>query len=279
LPEEIQLTDSISDAVVGADLIVLASPTQFARNCMMQISEVGLKSHQIIVNVSKGIEVGTLKRLSEMCSEILGPCNYTAISGPSHAEEVVKGAPTLVVAASTNPEISKTVQTAFMNPVFRIYTTEDVTGVELGGALKNVYAIAAGISDGMGLGDNSKAALITRGIAEMAKLGVALGGQQETFSGLSGVGDMIVTCASKHSRNRYVGEQLGKGNSLDDIIQKMGMVIAEGVETSKSAYELAKKCGIEAPIINEVYAGLYEGKDSRQGLKDLMTRKARTEFE
>ena len=279
LPNELNLTHSIDEAINNAELIVLASPTQYARKCLQNIAEIGISPNQIVVNVSKGIEIGSLNRISQMCTEILGEIHYVVLSGPSHAEEVVKGVPTAVVAASEKPEVSQKVQNIFMNPVFRVYTTNDVTGVELGGALKNVYAIAAGISDGMELGDNTKAALITRGIAEMARLGVALGGQQETFSGLSGVGDMIVTCASSHSRNRFVGEQMGKGFSLDAIKKKMGFVVAEGVETTKSAYALSKKLNVDTPIINEVYADLYEGKDPRQGLTDLMTRKAKTEFE
>ncbi len=279
LPDEINLTHSIDEAIIGAELVVLASPTQYARKCLQDISKIGLTTNQIVVNVSKGIEIDSLKRISQMCHEVLGKINYVVLSGPSHAEEVVKGVPTAVVAASENSDMSQKVQNTFMNPVFRVYTTEDVTGVELGGALKNVYAIAAGISDGIGLGDNTKAALITRGIAEMARLGVALGGQQETFSGLSGVGDMIVTCASSHSRNRFVGEQMGKGLNLESIKEKMGFVVAEGVETTKSAHALSKKWSIDTPIINEVYSDLYDGKDPRQGLTDLMTRKAKTEFE
>ncbi len=279
LPDEITLTHSMSEAIDKAELIVMASPTQYARKCLQQISEFGLTSNQIIVNVSKGIETGSLNRISQICTDVIGDINYVVLSGPSHAEEVVKGMPTAVVAASDNPDISQKVQNSFMNPVFRVYTTGDVTGVELGGALKNVYAIAAGISDGMGLGDNSKAALITRGIAEMARLGVALGGRQETFSGLSGVGDMIVTCASSHSRNRFVGEQMGKGLTLKAIKEKMGFVVAEGVETTKSAHALAKKWNVDTPIINEVYSDLYEGKNPKHGLTELMTRKAKTEFE
>ncbi len=279
LPDDIILTHSMGEAIMNAELIVLASPTQYSRKCLQEISKIGLTTNQIVVNVSKGIEIGTLKRISQMCNEILGDINYVVLSGPSHAEEVVKGVPTAVVAASENPDLSQKVQNTFMNPVFRVYTTEDVTGVELGGSLKNVYAIAAGYQWMVwGLG-NTKAALITRGIAEMARLGVALGGQQETFSGLSGVGDMIVTCASSHSRNRFVGEQMGKGFRLESIKEKMGFVVAEGVETTKSAHALSKKWNIDTPIINEVYSDLYDNKDPRQGLTDLMTRKAKTEFE
>jgi glycerol-3-phosphate dehydrogenase (NAD(P)+) len=201
------------------------------------------------------------------------------LSGPSHAEEVAQRIPTAVVVASKGAEIANRVQDAFMNNRFRVYTSDDVVGVELAGALKNVFAIAAGICDGMAFGDNTKAALITRGIAEMARLGQMLGGRPETFSGLSGVGDMIVTCTSGHSRNRHVGEQLGKGLALDDVIASMGRSVAEGVSTTRSAYELARENAVETPIIREIYAGLYQGKDPREGVRDLMTRAARCERE
>ena len=218
--------------------------------------------------------------MSELCSEVLTPQRqYTVLSGPSHAEEVSRKCPTAVVVASENTQCAKKVQQAFMNDYFRVYTSDDIIGVELGGALKNVFAIAAGIIDGMELGDNPKAALITRGIAEMARLGMALGGFYETFSGLSGIGDMIVTCTSGHSRNRHVGEELGRGKKLEQILDDMGMVVAEGVKTAKSAHNLALNIGIETPIINEIYAGLYEGKDPRIGVKDLMTRKAKKEMD
>lgn len=277
LPEALRLTAVMPEAVDGADYIVLASPTQYARKSLERLSESGFHSRQILINLSKGIEVGTLHRISTICAEVLGSIRYAVLSGPSHAEEVVLSVPTAVVVASSDPVIAKQVQDLFMGDDFRVYRSDDVVGVELGGALKNVFAIAAGICDGMGLGDNSKAALITRGIAEMARLGTTLGGRQETFAGLSGVGDMIVTCMSRHSRNRFVGENLGKGLPLDAIVARMGTVVAEGIKTTTSAFELAKLHRVETPIINEVHAGLYEGKDCRQGLTDLMRRKAKSE--
>ena len=272
LPETLILEGDIEKAIKDTELILLASPSQFLRSTLGQLKPFYDKNTPI-VNVAKGIENDTLLRMSELCRDVLGECNFAVLSGPSHAEEVVKKVPTLIVVAS------KTVKEVFMNDYLRIYTSNDVISVELGGALKNVMAVAAGIIDGMQLGDNPKAALITRGIAEMARLGVALGGDNKTFSGLSGIGDMIVTCASGHSRNRFVGEELGKGRSLEDITSEMGMVVAEGVKTSKSAYELARKTNIEVPIINEVYEILYKGKDSKKAVYDLMTRKSKSEFE
>ena len=278
LPDNLNLTADMPEAIAGSELLVLASPSQYARKTLTLLAESGFQRTQPIVDVAKGIELDTLKRMHEICREILGNRDrYAVLSGPSHAEEVARKVPTLVTVASKDADLAAFVQQAFMNEVFRVYTSDDVIGVELGGALKNVYAIAAGICDGMELGDNSKAALITRGIAEMSRLGTACGGKVKTFSGLSGIGDMIVTCGSKHSRNRFVGDELGKGRKLDDIIRDMGMVVAEGVKTAKSAYELAKLKGVETPIINEVYAGLYEDKDPRQGLRDLMTREAKEE--
>lgn len=279
LPVDLTLSDTMTEAVSGAECIILAAPTQYARKSLEQLSRIGTDKGQVIVNVAKGIELGTHKRVSELCDDILGEIKYAVLSGPSHAEEVVNAMPTAVVVASTIPEIAHKIQTMFINDAFRVYTSDDVIGVELGGALKNVFAIAAGICDGMGLGDNSKAALITRGIAEMSRLGQRLGGRPETFSGLSGVGDMIVTCCSGHSRNRFVGEQLGKGISLDRIIEQMGTVVAEGIATAKSAYSLAQSIHADTPIIDEIYAGLYEGKDPCQGLRDLMSREAKSEFE
>ncbi|MDP7396159.1 MAG: NAD(P)H-dependent glycerol-3-phosphate dehydrogenase [Lentisphaeria bacterium] len=276
LPPALGLTADMATAA-EADLLVLAAPTQFARGCLEQLAAAGVSPDTRIVNVSKGIEVGSLLRISELIEAVLGPVRYAGLSGPSHAEEVFRRVPTAVTVGSTDSELATEIQSVFMNQVFRVYTSDDVIGVELGGALKNVYAIAAGICDGMALGDNSKAALMTRAIAEMGRLGGALGGRAETFSGLSGIGDMIVTCCSGHSRNRHVGEELGRGKALDLIIEEMGMVVAEGVKTSESAYELAEKVGAETPIIREVYASLYEDKDPRVAVRDLMARDPRPE--
>jgi glycerol-3-phosphate dehydrogenase (NAD(P)+) len=278
LPDKLQFSDDVRVAVEDAEIIVLASPSQFMRQTLEKLAPF-YSSEQILVNVAKGIEMGSLKRMSELCSEILGPeRSYTVLSGPSHAEEVSKKVPTAVVVGAENHDDAAKVQKAFMSSNFRVYTSDDVVGIELGGALKNVFAIAAGIIDGMELGDNPKAALITRGIAEMARLGVALGGRFETFSGLSGIGDMIVTCTSGHSRNRYVGEELGRGKKIEEIQAEMGLVVAEGVKTAESAYHLALKAGVDTPVINEIYSGIYLDKDPRQGVKDLMNRKAKKEF-
>ncbi len=278
LPDELQFTDDMQNAVDGAGFIVLASPSQFMRQTLEQLAPF-YSPKQILVNVAKGFDMGSLKRMSELCREILGPeCLYTVLSGPSHAEEVSKRCPTAVVVGAEDSDVASKVQEVFMNSNFRVYTSDDVIGIELGGALKNVFAIAAGIIDGMELGDNPKAALITRGIAEMARLGVALGGQFETFSGLSGIGDMIVTCTSGHSRNRHVGEELGRGRKIEEIQAEMGLVVAEGVKTAKSAYNLAMNAGVETPVINEIYSGIYMDKDPRQGVIDLMSRKAKQEF-
>ncbi|NOY74991.1 MAG: NAD(P)-dependent glycerol-3-phosphate dehydrogenase [Kiritimatiellaeota bacterium] len=277
LPGELLLLEDMKEAVDGAEMIILAAPSQYMRATLEQLAP--LYSGQLLVNVSKGIENGTLLRMSELCSEIIGSsAKFAVLSGPSHAEEVALKTPTAIVVGSSDHKLAEIAQKTLMNSFFRVYTSEDVVGIELGGALKNVFAIAAGVIDGMRLGDNPKAALITRGIAEMSRLGVALGGKVETFSGLSGIGDMIVTCTSSHSRNRHVGEELGKGADIDVIQKEMGMVVAEGVKTAKSAYELAKNAGVDTPIINEVYQAIYEGKDSRSGVRDLMTRRPKREL-
>jgi glycerol-3-phosphate dehydrogenase (NAD(P)+) len=277
LPADLELTADIEDAVADADMLVLATPTQYARGTLERLQAAGGPGDRPLVNLAKGIEVGTLLRLSELCEDVLDSCSYAVLSGPSHAEEVARRVPTAVVVAADDAERAERVQQAFMNDVFRVYTTDDVTGVELGGSLKNVFAIAAGICDGMQLGDNTKAALLTRGIAEMARLGVALGGRADTFSGLSGIGDMIVTCMSGHSRNRHVGDELGKGRTLDEIVTDMGMVVAEGVKTTESAHELARRHDIDTPITDAMYAVIYREEDPREILHRLMTREARPE--
>ena len=279
LPNSLYLSANMAEVVNDANVIILASPVQYARSVVEKLAEFYNHKEQIILNVAKGIENGTLKRIGEICEEILGPIQYAALSGPSHAEEVARKAATAVVVASNDIETAKKIQKTFMNEFFRVYTSNDTVGIELGGALKNVYAIAAGIIDGMKLGDNAKAALITRAIAEMARLGHALGGRSETFSGLSGIGDMIVTCTSSFSRNRHVGEELGRGKKLDDILNSMGMVVAEGVKTTLSAYQISSKIDVDTPIIDEIYAGLYENKNPIIGVKDLMTRKPKNEID
>lgn len=278
LPENLKLESDPEAAVAGTELVVLATPSQFMRGTLQQFSKLIELEKYPVVNVAKGIENSSLKRMSEVFEEIFASTeNYVVLSGPSHAEEVAKGIPTAVVAASKNPVAAEKVQDFFISPSFRVYTTDDVTGVELGGSLKNVLAIAGGICDGMNMGDNTKAALMTRGIAEMARLGNALGGRKETFAGLSGVGDLIVTCMSKHSRNRFVGDMLGKGKSLEEIGKEMDGSVAEGVKTSVSAYQLAQKTGIETPLVNAVYDVLYLNRSPGEAVKELMTRSPKQE--
>lgn len=278
LPEALKVTSSIAEAADRADLIVLASPSQFMRGTLNMLKEYFHADRTVLVNVAKGIETDTLKCMHELVSEILGDdLKYVTLSGPSHAEEVSRGVPTAVVAASETAGLAKLVQTTFMTRNFRVYTSRDVISVELGGALKNVLAIAAGILDGMGLGDNPKAALMTRGIAEMARLGVALGGKRETFAGLSGIGDLIVTCMSRHSRNRHVGEELGRGKTLEQITREMGMVVAEGVKTTISAHMLARRKNCETPITDAIFDVLYNNLSAKDAAYALMTREARDE--
>ena len=277
LPDNITCTANLSEALKSCNIIVLALPSQFIRNLLQDIKPYFKPTEHRIVNLAKGIENNTQMRISEIVKEVLGEASYTVLSGPSHAEEVANAVPSAVVAASKNIDEAIFIQNTFISDKFRIYCSDDVTGVELSGSLKNVYAIAAGISDGLNLGDNSKAALMTRSIAEMSRLGTSLGGQFETFSGLSGIGDLIVTCCSKHSRNRFVGEELGKGRNLDAITKAMNMVIAEGVKTTKSAYNLIQKNNVDAPIINELYQILYKSKNPRESLTSLMNREAKHE--
>jgi glycerol-3-phosphate dehydrogenase (NAD(P)+) len=276
LDPRLKYTTDIDYAVESAEIIVLATPSQFLRNSL-ELLKGRVKQGQIFVDLAKGIEVTTGKCMHEVVEEILGEVRYVVLSGPSHAEEVARNIPTAVMAASTDVDAAKTVQQEFSGGCLRVYTSADVIGAELGGALKNVFAIAAGITDGMGLGDNSKAALITRGIVEMARLGEALGGEAATFAGLSGIGDLIVTCTSGHSRNRFVGEELGKGKTLDEIKEQMGRVVAEGIRTTESAYALAQARGIDTPIVNEVYACLYQGKSPKLAINQLMNRPLKVE--
>ena len=276
--EKIEFISEIEPSLENAEIIILALPSQYQRKLLEDIKGYVKKQEQIFVNIAKGIENNTLERMSQVAEEILGSVKYAVLSGPSHAEEVAKAVPTAVVLGCRDQKLGELLQHLFINKFFRVYLTDDYIGVELGGALKNVFAIAAGIADGMGLGDNSKAALITRSIAEMSRLGKALGGKYETFSGLSGIGDMLVTCYSKHSRNRFVGEGLGKNKTLDQILQELGLKVAEGIKTAKSAYELSKKLNIETPIIDELYFTLYENKPTIQCMKDLMNRAAKPEI-
>jgi glycerol-3-phosphate dehydrogenase (NAD(P)+) len=273
IPESIEPTSDLRAAVADQDMIVAAIPSQYLRSVMLPLKDCSFHE-TVVVNVAKGIENGSLMTMSEVLHDTLPTVpssNIVTLSGPSHAEEVSLKIPTAVVAASTDLEKSKIVQSTFMTPHFRVYASTDLRGVELGGSLKNVIAIAAGIIDGANLGDNTKAAVMTRGIAEITRVGVAMGAHVRTFSGLSGIGDLMVTCMSRHSRNRYVGVEIGKGRTLPDILAEMVMV-AEGVATTQSAYELAQQVGVEVPIIAEVHKILFEGKDPLLACHDLMTR-------
>lgn len=279
IPEEVHPVADLQEAVQGRKIVVVAIPSQFVREVVAGIGPEVAGSEAIYVSTAKGIENKTLMRMSQVLIETipnLDPDRVVALSGPSHAEEVARKIPTAVVAASASAETARRIQETFMTPFFRVYTHTDIVGVELGGALKNIIALAAGIGDGVGYGDNTKAALMTRGLVEITRLGVALGAERLTFAGLSGMGDLIVTCMSRHSRNRYVGEQIGRGRKLEEILQEMVMV-AEGVRTTESAYELAERHHVEMPITREVYRVLFEGKSPRQAVYDLMTRRAKFE--
>jgi glycerol-3-phosphate dehydrogenase (NAD(P)+) len=270
IPSPIRWTSDPADAK-DAELIVLVVPSRFMRTTLETFKPY-LRADALIVSATKGLDEQSHCRMSETALNMLGR-NIAVLSGPSHAEEVARGVPTAVTVAGRD---AAQIQHAFLGTTFRVYTSDDVIGVELGGALKNIIAVAAGILDGIGLGDNSKAALMTRGLAEITRLGVALGAKPETFYGLSGVGDLIVTCASRHSRNRSVGERLGKGERLKDIMGGMKQV-AEGIWNAKAARDLALKHGIEMPITDEVCAIVENGKDPRQALKDLMSRDPKAE--
>ena len=276
VPVEIGLTSAIED-LKGSDVYILAVPSFAVRETAAKLRGILCKS-DIVVNVAKGLEDKSLKRLSQVIAEELPEARVVALSGPSHAEEVSRGVPTTVVAASKDRKAALYVQDTFMNPRFRIYSNPDIVGVELGGALKNIIALASGICDGLSLGDNAKAALMTRGITEMARLGMAMGGSPQTFAGLTGIGDLIVTCTSVHSRNHRAGVFIGQGMTAQQAIEKVGMTV-EGYSTTHAAYRLAEKAGIEMPIVNECYHVLYEGKSPVQAISDLMMRQKKHEIE
>lgn len=277
LPTNINLMDDLEKAVYNKDVILLSIPTHGVRETLEHIKPY-INKDQIIVNVAKGIENNSLLRISEIASEILPNNKFAVLSGPSHAEEVALNIPTTVVAASNYKAIAEYVQDLFFTENFRVYTNPDIIGVELGGSLKNVIALAAGISDGLNYGDNTKAALMTRGIFEMAKLGEKMGANPITFSGLSGIGDLIVTCTSMHSRNRRAGILIGNGKSMEESIAEIGMVV-EGIRTTKSTYELAQKHKIEMPITEELYKVLYKDADVREAVPHLMVRDRTHEME
>jgi glycerol-3-phosphate dehydrogenase (NAD(P)+) len=278
LDERIILTDNLPGAVAGAGVVVVAVTSQHVRSVVGAIKD-RLGGETVVVNLAKGIERNSLKRMSEVIADETGlPMERIAtLSGPSHAEEVALDVPTTVVSASISSDLAAIVQELFSIGNFRVYKSDDVVGVELGGSLKNIIAIASGIADGLGLGDNTKGALITRGLADITRLGLAMGARAETFAGLSGVGDLVTTCFSRHSRNRYVGERIGQGDELDDIVAGMSM-IAEGVETTRSGYNLARQHQVEMPITDEVYRVLFEGRDAREALGNLMERRLRAEI-
>jgi glycerol-3-phosphate dehydrogenase (NAD(P)+) len=273
IPGAMEWTSDRNVASANRDAIVLAVPSKFYHSTLQSFHGL-IDDHTPVVSVSKGLLDD--RRLSEHAMEILELTHIAALSGPSHAEEVARQAPTAVTVASADPELASFFQQLFNGPRFRVYSSTDIVGVELGGALKNVIAIAAGISDGLGFGDNTKAALVTRGLAELMRLGTAAGGRPETFAGLSGAGDLIVTCGSKHSRNRGVGERLGKGETMAQIEAGMSMV-AEGVFNACTARHLARKLGVEAPITEEVYSILYEGKSPAESMEALLSRDPKPE--
>lgn len=272
IPEDIEITSDLS-VVEGDTITIIAVPSTAVRSVAQQLKQ--YKNFGIIVNVSKGFEKESLKRLSEVVSEELPESPVVALTGPSHAEEVARKMPTSIVAASNSLAAAQVVQGIMKSEYLKIYTSGDIIGAELGGALKNIIAIAAGICGGLGLGDNTRAALITRGMAEMARLGVCMGAKGYTFTGLTGIGDLIVTCMSDHSRNNRFGKKLGQGVSVKDALQQVGTV--EGYYAAEMAHKLSLKYGIELPIISECYAVLYEGKDIKQALSELMGRPGRSE--
>ena len=275
LPEELVLTNSFEEVLDGAELLINAVPTQFVRDVFVRLKPY-YKAGVPVLSVAKGLEKGTHKRCSEIICEALGGVVTAVLSGPSHAEEVARKVPTAVSVASEDGRLAEMVQEVFATDEFRPYTNPDPVGVELGGALKNVIAVAAGISDGLGFGDNTKSALLARGLAEMVRLGVRLGAERVTFFGLSGIGDLMTTSFSRHGRNRAVGERIGRGESLEEVLATAEKV-AEGVWTSESVVELADGFGIEMPISREVHRILFEGADAKDSVLSLMRRPLKAE--
>jgi glycerol-3-phosphate dehydrogenase (NAD(P)+) len=277
IPASISFTQSLAESMIRVEVVVVAVPSQVIRPLLEKIRD-QIPAGIIWVSVAKGIEKKSLLRVSEVLQQAGGiPEDKIAVlSGPSHAEEVSRNIPTAVVAASRTEKIAQMVQNMFSTPTFRVYTNLDVIGVELGGALKNIIALAAGICDGAGFGDNTKAALMTRGLVEITRLGIRCGAKADTFAGLSGMGDLIVTCMSRHSRNRFVGEEIGKGRKLTDILKDMVMV-AEGIYTTASAYDLARDKEVEMPITEQVYRTLYADKSPQLAMQELMTRESKIE--
>ncbi|PNR96941.1 NAD(P)H-dependent glycerol-3-phosphate dehydrogenase [Petrotoga olearia] len=276
--KEIKVEGSINESLENAQIVIIAIPVQHISEVLSKIHKDSLKNKDVIfVNLSKGMEITSQKIPSKIFEEYLPGFNYCTLSGPSHAEEVAEMVPTSVVAAGRDSKVNKYIQEIFSNETFRVYTNNDLIGVEISGAIKNIYAIGAGIIDGFGKWDNTKAALITRSLVEIIRYGTYYGGNKETFMGLAGIGDLVVTCTSSHSRNRYVGEMLSKGMSLKTILEQMAMV-AEGVYTAKAVYNDAKEKEIEMPIANKIYQVLYEGVDPKTAIYKLMTRDLKSEF-
>jgi glycerol-3-phosphate dehydrogenase (NAD(P)+) len=280
IPKSVKITNDLDFALNNKLLVLITTPTQFIRSSFEQLKNYDFRN-KIIVSASKGIENNSLMLVSEILEDIFKKIkkkNISCLSGPSHAEEVSRKIPTAVVCGCENLSVAKIVQNVFANNYFRVYSSHDLIGTEIGGALKNVIAIAAGINDGAGFGDNTKAALMTRGIIEIMRLGLLMKARKETFFGLSGIGDLIVTCSSKHSRNRFVGEQIGAGRKLNSVLKEMKMV-AEGVATTKSAYQLSKKLKIDLPITEQVYEILFKNKSPKLATYQLMVRKLKKEHE
>lgn len=276
LGEDLKFTNKDKD-LIDKEMVILAVPSKAIREISERFKDI-FNDGRIIVNVAKGIEEGTLLRLSQVIKEVIPNSNVAVLSGPSHAEEVGKEMPTACVVSAYNIDVAKKVQDVFISQMFRVYTNMDIIGVELGGALKNLIALAAGASDGCGFGDNTKAALMARGMTEIARLGVAMGANKETFSGLTGIGDLIVTCTSMHSRNRRAGILLGQGKTLEEALDEIEMVV-EGVNTAKAAYDLSIKYNIEMPITKEINEVLYNNKNTKDAVITLMTRNKTDEKE
>ena len=275
LPNDMEFTTDLEASIIDKDVLVLAVPSPYTRSTSSKMAPF-VKEGQKIINVAKGIEENSLMTLSEIIEQEIPQADVSVLSGPSHAEEVGKGLPTTIVVGSKKQETAEYLQNLFMSPVFRVYTSSDVLGIELGAALKNVVALAAGIADGLGYGDNTKAALITRGIAEIARLGISMGGRIETFYGLTGIGDLIVTCASMHSRNRRAGILIGKGATMEEAMKEVKMVV-EGVYSAKAGYALSKKYHVSMPIIEQVNKVLFEGKSASEAVGELMLRNKKVE--
>lgn len=277
LPEGLRVCSSMEEAFDGVQFLVAAAPSHVLRKLLSTLPQHALANECVVISAVKGLENDSFLRMSQVINEVLdGRLPVVALSGPSHAEEVSRKIPTAVVAASPDLQIARRAQEVLMGPTFRVYTHRDIVGVELGGALKNIIALAAGIGDGAGFGDNTKAALMTRGLVEITRLGQKMGADPMTFAGLSGMGDLFVTCMSRHSRNRFVGEEIGRGRKLDEVLAGMPM-IAEGVRTTQAAHTLAQKVDVEMPITHEIYQVLFENKPPAAAVVDLMTREAKVE--